>query len=138
MMVVAVMVAVVIAPVVMAMPVIAIAVARITIPVRVTPVAIFVTIAPVVVTTMIAGLRLGRQNREAEEGGAEDGDGFEVHNVVPSPTRATAENSYECVVFMNLHRPGVLLASCGHGIPKASTGFPTFLPPQTRRYPCIV
>jgi hypothetical protein len=87
---------------------------------------------------MIAGLRLRRQNREAEEGGAEDGDGFEVHNVVPSPTRAMAENSYECVIVSNLRRPEDPFAPRDHHTPKASTGFATFLPPQTRLYSCIV
>ena len=88
-------------------PIVAI-VGIVTIPVRViTPVAMFVTIPPVVViVTMIAGLRLRGEDREAEESGAEDGDGFEVHNVVHTPTRGLAENSYECVIFRFEYEPG--------------------------------
>jgi hypothetical protein len=99
MMVVMMIAAIIVAPVVV--PMIAI-VGMVTIPVRVTPVApvtMFVAVPPVVVATMIAGLRLRRENREAEQCRAEDGDGFEVHNVVPTPTRGFAENSYECVIF---------------------------------------
>src|SRR5882724_6122145 len=102
MMTVAMIATIIVAPVVIPIVAIAIAIVGIvTIAVRVfTPVAMFVAIIPVVViVTMIAGLRLRSENREAEESGAEDGDGFEVHNVVHSPTGGAAENSYECVIL---------------------------------------
>lgn len=93
---------IIVAPVVI--PVVAIAIAIVgivTIPVRViTPLAMLVTIPPVVVfVAMIAGLRLRGQDGEAEHSRAEDGDGFEVHNVVHSPTDGRVEHSYECVLF---------------------------------------